>query len=116
MTIPEPEEFARRYIDVSQELKEEFDLDYATPFFSSASLRDHLNTIEMSKFMKQLVSGVQDFVESVHCSFVLLPVAEMPHVETGGIKCPKETTPTIKFKLCPYTSAIKFITRRFTTA
>lgn len=116
VTIPEPEEFARRYIDVSQELKEEFDLDYATPFFSSASLRDHLNTIEMSKFMKQLVSGVQDFVESVHCSFVLLPVAEMPHVETGGIKCPKETTPTVKFiqKLAPgfsYMTALGYVWR-----
>lgn len=116
VTVPDPEEFTKRYIDVSQELREEFDLDYSTPFFSSACLRDHLNTIEMSRFMKQLVSGVQDFIESVHCSFVLLPVAEMPHVETGGIKCPQETIPTVRFieRLGPgfsYMTALGYVWR-----
>ena len=42
VTVPDPEEFAKQYIDVSQDLKKEFDLDYSAPFFSSACLRDHL--------------------------------------------------------------------------
>ena len=116
VTVPEPKKFIKRYIDVSQELKKEFDLDYSTPFFSSSSLRDYLNTIEMSKFMKRVVSGVQDFIESVHCSFVLLPIAEMPHVKTGGIKCPQETVPTVRFieKLAPgfsYMTALGYVWR-----
>lgn len=116
VTVPKPEEFARHYINISQELKEKFDLDYSTPFFSSACLRDHLNTIEMSRFMKQLVSEVQDFIESVHCSFVILPVADMPHVETGGIRCPQEIIPTVRFieKLGPgfsYMTALGYVWR-----
>ena len=116
ITVPDPKGFSKRYIEVSQELKEEFDLDYSTPFFSSACLRDHLNTIEMSRFMKQLVSGVQDFIESVHCSFVLLHIAEMPYVKTGGIKCPQETIPTPRFieKLTPgfsYMTALGYVWR-----
>ena len=116
VTVPDPKGFVKRYIDVSQELKEEFDLDYSTPFFSSACLRDHLNTLEMSRFMKRLVSGVQDFIESVHCSFVLLPISEMPRMKTGGIKCPQETIPTPRFieKLTPgfsYMTALGYVWR-----
>ena len=97
VTIPKPEEFARRYIEVSQDLREQFSLDYSTPFFSSASLRDHLNVLEKADFARQLVSGVQDLIESVHCSFVMLPATKIPHIETGGIKCPRVTITTGEF-------------------
>ena len=35
VTIPEPEMFAERYVDISQRLAERFGLDYSVPFFSS---------------------------------------------------------------------------------
>lgn len=97
VTVSEPEEFARLYIRTSQDLKEEFDLDYSTPFFSSACLNDYLNVIEAGKFAKKLVLEVQDLIESVHCSSILLPVAEMPRVTVGGIKCPRESVLTVRF-------------------
>lgn len=31
VTIPEPEVFAERYVEASQDLQKEFDLDYTTP-------------------------------------------------------------------------------------
>lgn len=114
VTIPKPVEFARRYISVSQELGKQFSVDYSTPFFSSTSLRDHLNVLEKADFAKQLISGVQDLIESVHCSFVILPATKIPHIETGGIKCPKVTIPTGRFieKLAPafsYMTALGYV-------
>ena len=97
VTIPEPAKFAERYIDASQELMEKYNMDYSTPFVSSASLRDYLNVIEMKNFARDLVWEMQDHIESVHCSFVMLSPAHMPYVETGGIKCPVESVPTDKF-------------------
>ena len=96
-TIPEPAEFAKRYIDVSQELMKKFDMNYSTPFFSSASLKDYLNAVERMEFARKLIGEMQDLIESVHCSFVVLRPAYTPHVETGGIDCPKGSIPTAKF-------------------
>ena len=62
VTIPEPEEFAEIYVEASQDLREEFDLDYTTPFFSSTCLKDYLNIFEAADFANQLVSRVQDHI------------------------------------------------------
>ncbi|MBI1657299.1 MAG: hypothetical protein IS632_00760 [Thaumarchaeota archaeon] len=54
VTIPEPDEFARIYVEASQDLKQRFDLYYATPFFSTC-LKDHLSPAEAADFVCQLV-------------------------------------------------------------
>lgn len=60
---------------------------------------------------------MQDFIESVHCSSILLPVAEMPRVTVGGIKCPRESVLTVRFieGLAPafsYITALGYVWRR----
>ena len=97
VTIPEPDEFARIYVEVSQDLKQRFDLDYAAPFFSSTYLKDHLNPIEAAEFASQLVSGVQDHIESVHCSYIAPLAQDTPRIEVGGIGCVKRRIPTTRF-------------------
>ena len=97
VTIPEPETFAKKYVEASQDLREEFGLRYATPFFSSTCLRDHLDIFEAADFASRLVSRVQDHIESVHCSYVALPTSEITDIEVGGVKCAKSRIPTIKF-------------------
>lgn len=97
VTIPEPDEFARIYVEASQDLKQRFDLDYATPFFSSTYLKDHLNPIEAADFARQLVSKVQDHIESVHCSYIAPPTPDTTHIEVGGIGCVKQRIPTTRF-------------------
>ena len=89
VTIPDPEEFTRRYIAASQELAGEFGLDYSVPFLSSTYLKDHLSIFHASEFADRLVLGVRGLIESVHCSFVALPVTKMEYVETGGVRCPR---------------------------
>ena len=81
VTIPEPEVFAKCYIEASQDLKQRFDLDYTTPFFSSTCLKDHLGIFEASDFTNQLISKVQDHIESVHCSYIALPSPDTTHIE-----------------------------------
>lgn len=97
VTLPEPERFAERYVDASRRLAEEFELDYSTPFFSSTCLKDHLSIFRTVAFAERLVSEVHDLIGAVHCSFIALPVSQMPYVETGGIMCPKRRVPSVRF-------------------
>ncbi len=97
VTIPEPEKFAEIYVEASRDLREEFDLDYTTPFFSSTCLKDYLSIFEAADFANQLVSRVQDHIESVHCSYIALPTPDATHVEVGGVRCARKRIPTIKF-------------------
>lgn len=97
VTIPEPDEFARVYVEVSQDLKQRFDLDYTTPFFSSTYLKDHLNPAEAADFVRQLVSRVQDHIESVHCSYIAPFAPDMSSIEVGGMGCVKQRIPATRF-------------------
>lgn len=97
VTIPKPEVFIESYVGVSQDLRKEFSLDYTTPFFSSACLKDYLDIFEAADFANRLVSGVQSNIESVHCSYIALPTTDTTHVEVGGVRCAKTRMPTIKF-------------------
>ncbi len=56
VTVPEPGTFAKEYVEASQDLRTEFGLDYATPFFSSTCLRNHLDIFEAADFANRLVS------------------------------------------------------------
>lgn len=114
VTIPEPEMFAKEYVEASQDLQREFNLKYATPFFSSTCLRDHLYIFDALDFASRLVSRMQDHIESVHCSYIALPTLEIPDIEVGGIKCAKNRIPTIKFidsigPMFSYLTALSYI-------
>lgn len=114
VTIPEPEAFAKEYVKISQDLRKKFGFKYATPFFSSTCLRDHLNIFEAIDFARQLVSGIQDHIESVHCSYIALPTSDTTYVEVGGIKCAKNRIPTIKFidslgPMFSYLTALRYV-------
>ena len=97
VTIPEPDLFTQHYVEASQNLRQEFNLDYAAPFFSSTTLKDSLSVFETADFAKQLVLAMQHHIESVHCSYVALPVSDIPYVEVGGVRCAKRQVPTIRF-------------------
>lgn len=114
VTIPEPEVFAERYVEASQNLQKEFDLDYATPFFSSTCLKDHLNIFEAADFANRLVSMVQEHIESVHCSYIALPTTGAAHVEVGDVRCAKQQMPAVKFidslgPMFSYLTALSYI-------
>ena len=97
VTIQEPDVFARIYVEASQDLGQRFDLNYAAPFFSSTYLKDHLNPIEAANFARQLISRVQDHIESVHCSYIAPPTPDTTHIEVGGIGCVKKRMPIVRF-------------------
>lgn len=97
VTIPEPEAFVKRYVEVSQDLRREFDLDYATPFFSSACLKDNLSFFGAANFARQLITRVQCYIESVHCSYIVLPTPDTTNIEVGGIMCAKRQMPAMRF-------------------
>lgn len=97
VTIPEPEAFAKNYVEASQDLRREFDLDYTTPFFSSTCLKDNLSLFDAANFARQLISRVQDRIESVHCSYIALPDPDTTSIEVGGIRCAKRQMPAIRF-------------------
>ena len=97
VTIPEPEVFVRHYTEASQNLRQKFNLDYAAPFFSSTYLKDSLSVFQAADLTQQLISAVEPHIESVHCSYITLPVLDEPHVEVGGVRCAKRQVPTTHF-------------------
>lgn len=114
VTVPEPGTFAKEYVEASQDLRTEFGLDYATPFFSSTCLRNHLDIFEAADFANRLVSRMQNHIESVHCSYIVLPTPETTDVEVGGFKCAKSRVPAIKFieslgPMFSYLTALSYI-------
>lgn len=97
VTVPEPEVFTENYVTVSQDLRRKFNIDYDTPFFSSACLNDNLGLFDAVDFTKCLLLKMQDHIESVHCSYVVLPTPTKTYVEEGGIRCPKVKVPATRF-------------------
>ncbi len=117
VAISDPEAFADRYIEASQDLREKFNLGYTTPFFSSTCLKDYLDVFEAADFAHQLVSRVRDHIESVHVSFIALPTSDTTHVEVGGIRCARKQISPIKFidGLGPafsYLTALSYVWKR----
>lgn len=48
-------------------------------------------------FADQLVSEISDLVESIHCSYVILPPSQVPSVGVGGYGMPATSIPTRRF-------------------
>lgn len=97
VSFKDEKEFVKRYISKIAELCQDFGFEQELPFYSSTHLKQIIGLNKTIPFVDQLISEVEKTIESIHCSFVILPPASIPTVEVGGLQCPTEKIETGTF-------------------
>lgn len=89
--------FLDKYIKKNVELRDSFKLEDNLPFYSSTHLKQNLGLPKTIAYADQLITEVQDTIETIHCSFVILPPKRTKTIPLGGFKCPVINKPTNQF-------------------
>ena len=95
--ISDGAEFTRAFVEKSAELRNSFNINEDLPFFSSTQLKQILDLNMAIAFADQVITDVQEMIETVHCSYVILPPKRISEVRVGGFKGPATSRPTNKF-------------------
>lgn len=97
ITVSKEEEFSSVYIEKLRELSSSFKIEKCCGAFSPAEYFQKIGPGKTISLSDQLLKSVQDLIESVYFSYVILPPKEVPTVEVGGYKCPKKEIKTFDF-------------------
>ena len=79
--------FTSAFVEEFDRLKGEFDIDTDLPFMPTNGLLEH-GRWKAIAFTDKLVSSIQDTIEGMHCSFVILPPKIHPTVPVDMIHRP----------------------------
>lgn len=109
--------FSQEYVQINQKLKKDFKIDNALRFFSSNQLKREIGLSKAIAYANQLIKEIEDFIEMIHISYVVLPPKDVPEVQVGGNRCPIQRQRSEEFvrSLSPsfsYISAWNFIRKR----
>lgn len=109
--------FKASYSEANEKLSAEFKMGVNMPFFSSNILKRELGLSRAIAYCNKLVSEVEDFIELVHVTFVVLPPSKCPVVSVGGRRCPEIRVKTEEFvrslgPMFSYLSAWNFLRKR----
>lgn len=96
VVIGDKEEFKGRFTAKFAELRDSFRIREQVPFLPSSRLLKY-GLSKAIAFSDQLVSSVQDMIESMHCFYVILPPSEPDTVRVGGTKNGPTEIPTWLF-------------------
>lgn len=88
VTFKDADKFREHYLSTNELLKKEFDISNELRFFSSNQLKKELNMSKAIAYSNKLIEAVQDHIESIHVSYVVLPPKDRPEVKVGGSRCP----------------------------
>lgn len=78
--------FAMAFAGKSGELRESFGIKEKLPFFSSTQLKQILGLRKAISFADKTITAVQGLIESVHCSYTILPPKTIETIPVGGFK------------------------------
>ena len=95
--MPDSDEFVKAFVGKVAELRESFKIKDNLPFFSSSHLIRILGMKKAILFADQVITHVQNLIETVHCSYVILPPKKISHVKVGGFNNKLILMPTNKF-------------------
>ena len=89
--------FAMAFAGKSGELRESFGIKEKLPFFSSTQLKQILGLRKAISFADKTITAVQGLIESVHCSYTILPPKTIETIPVGGFKSSLIDKPTNEF-------------------
>jgi hypothetical protein len=89
--------FRNAFFDQFSMLSINFKISLPVPFCSSYYLKKMIGLGKAISFYDQLVTNLQDYIDLVHVSYVVLPPAEFPKVRVGGTNYPEIEINTFDF-------------------
>lgn len=96
VVVSDKDAFRDRFAAKFAELRDTLGMGGQVPFCPSSHLLRYGEDKAVA-FSDQLVRSVQDVIESVHCSYVILPTTESDTIRVGGLACPARRIPTWLF-------------------
>jgi len=89
--------FKNAYIETVKKLSYEFKLPANLPIYCSTHLKKEVGIKKAIPFCDNLVTELQEYLDLVYISYVILPPATIPTVTVGGTKSPEITINTSDF-------------------
>ena len=89
--------FNRAYLEAIQELSDQFGLSINFPICCSTQLKKEIGLKKAIPFCDCLVKKLQDYLDLICISYVVLPPATIPTVTVGGTKSQEITIDTLAF-------------------
>lgn len=89
--------FNRAYLETIQELSQKFEVPINFPICCSSHLKKEIGITKAIPFCDNLVTRLQEHIDLIHISYVILPPATYPTVAVGGSKSPEKTINTSDF-------------------
>lgn len=93
VVFSDDDKFSSKYISKTAELRDSFGIEEKIPLISSSYVKQALGLRKAIAFADQLIIEVQNYIDSIHCSYVILPPAKIASVSVGGFKCPVTQIP-----------------------
>jgi hypothetical protein len=90
-------QFKTLYHDVCRTLSADFKIPTKRVVYSHSDLWKEVGHFKAIPFCDKMIEKVQELIEHVFFSYVVLPPAERPTVEVGGYNCPLTEMSTMKF-------------------
>jgi len=97
VTFSKEPEFLEKYIKKNEELRQSFKIEEKLPFFSSTQLKRSIGLPKTIAFVDQLISEIQDTIDAIHCSYIILPPKKIKTVAVGGFRSSVVNKPTPQF-------------------
>jgi len=97
IVVSELEDFYSTYVKKLHELAVRFGIEKCCGCFSPSEHNKIIGRARTIRMSDELLTSVQDLIESVHFSYVILPPKDVPSVEVGGYRSPKIEISTFDF-------------------
>ncbi|KAF5069852.1 hypothetical protein DSECCO2_228500 [anaerobic digester metagenome] len=117
VTFKDADGFQEEFLSTNGVLKKEFEISNELRFLSSNQLKKDLNMSKAIAYSNKLIDAIQDQIESIHVSYVVLPPKDRPEVKVGGSRCPLVNLRTEEFvrslgPMFSYISAWNYMRRK----
>lgn len=95
--VSKPKEFQEKYIENFSNLMESFKISPVCGCMASSEFFPSAGFSKTYKISDELLKSIQDLIDTVFVSYVILPSATIPKVEVGGYRSPKKEIDTFDF-------------------
>lgn len=89
--------FDKAYLENIQKLSREFGIPINSPICCPTHLKKEMGLVKTIPFCDNLVTKLQDYIDLIHISYVILPPATIHTVTVGGSKSPEISINTSDF-------------------
>lgn len=116
--IPNPRAFVKEYQATVGNLVDSFQVGYQRPCYDSTCLKRELGLRKAIPFADNLIQGIQEQIDKIFISYVILPPSLFPEVNVSGLHSPERTLETSVFlrnlePMFSYLTAWSYLRERF---